>query len=530
MVEGTGWNYAAVLREVASVVPERTAIVCGRRRVSFGELDRDSDRFAAALVARGAGAGDKVAIDVLNRPEYLISFYGALKFGAVPVNINYRYKAAELCYLLDYLDAAVVVVDAPFAAELDAAVAELDAPVVRVLVTDAEAPDGDLTFNALIEQGATESPVNHRPRGDDLIFVCTGGTTGQPKAVMWRNDDLYVSQWQLSRPGTEPKPPAPAMQAGKRAATTLPAPPLMHGTGLYAAIGALSGGGTVVLIDQLGFDAHLVWSEIVAHQVQVLIVVGDVFARPLLDAIDGLPEDVEVTSLRAISSSGAVFSADIKAELIRRLPGLRIIDSFGATEGMVSRVISDDAGTASVRFALSDRVAVLNDGVAVQPGTGEVGILAVTGRLPMGYYKDPEKTAATFPTVDGRRYSVAGDLATVDADGTINFLGRGSATINTGGEKVFPEEVESELRGLDGVTDCAVVGVTDRRWGQRVVAVVVTDGEPLDLDVARAELRERLAGYKVPKEIVVVPSLERGPNGKIDYRRVTEMAAKGEVR
>jgi 3-oxocholest-4-en-26-oate---CoA ligase len=530
MREKSDWNYATVLREVAAVVPQNTAIVCGDRRVTFAQLDEASDHFAAALVARGFTAEEKIAIDVLNRPEYLIAFYGALKFGGVPVNINYRYKATELGYLLDYVDAAAVVVQEPFAAEIDAALADLQSALTRILVCDATPPSGDdLTFEALLDEGRAAPPASRRPTGDDLIFVCTGGTTGQPKAVMWRNDDLYVSQWQLSRPGAALRPPGEAMAAGKRAATTLPVPPLMHGTGLYAALGALSGGGTVVLIDQLGFDPERVWQAVDEHRVEVLVVVGDVFVRPLLAALADSPGEFDLSSLRAVSSSGAVFSPDAKAALLERVPGLRIIDSFGATEGMVSRVVSDDSESAAARFNVSDRVVVLAGGAPVAPGSGVVGALAVTGRLPLGYYKDPEKTAATFPTIDGVRYSVAGDLATVDASGTINFLGRGSATINTGGEKVFPEEVEIELRSMNGIIDCCVVGVPDERWGERVVAVVSAD-TTIDTAAMRETLRSRLAGYKVPKAIVVVPTLERGPNGKVDYRRIGEMAAQGTIR
>lgn len=522
------WNYAAVLSAVAAAVPERTAIVCGPRRVSFGELEESTASFAAAMAAAGLSAGDKVAIAALNRPEYLVAFYGALRFGGVPVNINYRYRAAEISRLLDYLDAAAIVVQEPFAAEVDAALRDLDQDTLRVLVTDASAAQGDVTFDDLLEGGSTAPPATHEPSGEDLIFVCTGGTTGQPKAVMWRNDDLYVAQWQLSRPGTTPRSPTEAMAAGKRAATTLPAPPLMHGTGLYAALGTLSGGGTVVLIDHLGFDPTQVWSAIAEHQVQILTIVGDVFARPLLEAFEGLPNRSAVECLRVISSSGAVFSPAVKAGLLEHLPRLRIVDSFGATEGMVSRVVSDGPGSVAARFCVSDHVAVLADGEPVAAGSGQVGMLAVSGRLPLGYYKDPDKTAATFPTVGGVRYSVAGDMATVDTDGTITFLGRGSATINTGGEKVFPEEVETELRRIPEIVDCCVVGVADERWGQRVVAVAVERaGAHIDEDEIRSRLRAGLAGYKVPKQIVIVPSLERGPNGKVDYGRIVELAMEG---
>lgn len=522
----TNWNYAAVLASVAAVVPDRIAVVAGTRRITFGELDDSATRFALGCSARGVRHGDKIAIDLLNCPEYLTAFYGALRLGAVPVNVNYRYQDQELAYLLDYVDATVIVVHDIFAEAADTALDVIDRDVLRVLVPYESEPDGSaLTIDALISAG-TEDELDHEPSGDDEIFICTGGTTGLPKAVVWRNDDLYVSQWQLSRPGTYPRDPAEAMRAGKRAATTLPAPPLMHGTGLYAALGALSGGGTVVLLDGMRFDPDAVWTAVAAEHVQVLTVVGDVFARPLLAALDRL-DHLDVTSLRVISSSGAVLSSETKAGLIERIPGLRIVDSFGATEGMVSRVVSNDAATASARFRASDNVVVLRDGRPVEPGSGDIGYLGVSGRLPLGYYKDPEKSASTFPVIDGKRYSVAGDLATVDADGTIVFLGRGNATINTGGEKVYPAEVEDELRRLADIADCCVLGVDDPRWGQRVVAVIQPAiGAELDHDEIKGALRARLAGYKVPKDLVVVSSMQRGPNGKVDYQILRELATR----
>ncbi len=396
--------------------------------------------------------------------------------------------------------------------------------IVPYAADEGQDADDVLTYDELLDGAPAEIPTTHTLSGDDLIFVCTGGTTGMPKAVMWRNDDLYVSQWMLSRPGVHPPDPAAAMRAGKRSATTLPGPPLMHGTGLYAALATLSGGGCVVLIDALGFDPVRVWNEVAAERVEVLTVVGDVFAQPLLAALDDV--DADVSCLRVISSSGTIFSTGLKAALLDRLPGLRIIDSLGATEGMVGRSTATTTNLATVGFAVNERVGVFAaDGRPITPGTGEAGFLGVTGRLPIGYYKDPAKTEATFRMIDGKRYSIAGDMATVGVDGSITFLGRGSATINTGGEKVYPEEVETEIRRLPGVLDCCVIGLADERWGQRVVAVVqLTDPPPHDERGIVEQLRPKLAGYKVPKEVVIAPSLGRGPNGKVDYQHITALA------
>ena len=403
------WNYASVLRDVAAIVPDRTAIVCPGRRVTFGEFDTETDRLALGLASLGLGPGSKVAIDLLNSCEYLTAFYAALKLGAVPVNVNYRYTGAELAYLLAYVDADVVFVHERFLDNLLPALREIDRTVVPVLVHGAS-PDGGadvVPYAGLLAAGdaagAGGRPPYH-PKGDDLIFICTGGTTGMPKAVMWRNEDLYVSQWVLSRPGTQPAEPRAAMESGKRAATTLPGPPLMHGTGLYAALGALSGGGTVVLIDSVGLDAGRIWAEIAAERVAVLTVVGDVFARPLLEALDALDDSVDVSCLRVISSSGTTFSTGLKAALIDRLPDLKIIDSLGATEGMISRSTASRDIIDSAKFTCRTAWRLHCRWRARGAGVRGPGLSRCTGSLPVGYYKDPDKTAATFPTIDGRRY------------------------------------------------------------------------------------------------------------------------------
>jgi fatty-acyl-CoA synthase len=385
-------------------------------------------------------------------------------------------------------------------------------------------------YEDAVRTGGDEGSRERVPTGDDLIFLYTGGTTGMPKGVMWRNDDLYVALWQMGRPGTEPPDPLATVAAGKSAATALPACPLMHGTGLFITLSTLAGGGTVVLIDRVGLDAPLIWSEVERNGVQILTIVGDVFARPLLAALDAEPSRWDLSSLRAITSSGVTWSPDTKRALLQHLPTVTLLDSLGASEGLMTRSAAragDEKITAG-RFAVNDRVKVLaQDGREVGRGTDEVGMVAVGGRIPLGYYKDPEKTAQTFRVVDGVRYSIPGDYATVDADGTIRLLGRGSATVNTGGEKVYPEEVELALRKNGAVFDCVVVGVPDPRFGETVVALVqVTDGYYTDEEELRAFCRSRgLAGYKVPRRILFTDTLRRAPNGKADYKLLREMAA-----
>jgi fatty-acyl-CoA synthase len=370
--------------------------------------------------------------------------------------------------------------------------------------------------------------TDREPSGDDLVFLYTGGTTGSPKAVMWRSDDLYVSLWQMARPGTEPPDVEAAMRADKRAATCLPACPLMHGTGLFIALSTLAGGGTVVLLDTQRLDADAVWDAVEREHVKACTIVGDAFARPMLAALDAAPSRWDLSGLLAITSSGVTWSPETKRGLLKHLPHVTLIDSLGASEGIMTRTETREGDDiAPARFKASERVVVVSDtGTLVQPGDDTIGMLGVGGAIPMGYYKDPEKTAATFRTVGGRRYSIPGDYASVDPDGTIRLLGRGSACINTGGEKVYPEEVELALRAHPDVFDCVVVGVPDDKWGEMVVALVqANDGQAIDDAALRAHCRGTLAAYKVPKQMVVVDSLERSPAGKADYKRLREVAA-----
>ena len=506
---------------MATLAPERTALVCRDRHVTFGEFEQRSDALARALRDAGLEPGDKVAIMCVNAPEYMETFYAAQKLGCVPVNVNYRYVGAELAYLLDNSDAAALIHHDQFAATVSEALAALPAERRPRVVLNVEHGYEDALANA------SAAPIAYEPSGDDVVFLYTGGTTGYPKAVMWRSDDLYVALWQMARPGSEPPEVAPSIKAGKQAATLLPACPLMHGTGLFITLSTLSGGGTVVLLDTPRLDAVEVWSAIERERVQVCTIVGDAFARPMLAALDAEPNRWDLSPLRAITSSGVTWSPETKRGLLAHLPGVTLIDSLGASEGIMTRTetrASDDIAPA--RFKASDRlVVVTDDGEVAQPGDGKIGLLGVGGPIPLGYYKDEEKSAATFRAVDGRRYSIPGDYATVEADGTIQLLGRGSACINTGGEKVYPEEVELALRAHPDVFDCVVVGVPDPKWGEMVVALVEVSGT-VDEDALAAHCRTTLAGYKVPKRFLVLDSLQRSPAGKADYKLLKELAAK----
>ena len=526
----SGWNFATVWDGIAEIVPDRDALVCGERRVTWGRFADRAERLAAWLQQEGGlEPGDKVAIDLTNRPEYLETFYAALKLGAVPCNVNFRYQADEVHYVLDNSDAEAIVHGPEFAAVVREALARMpEAARPRAL-------EAGPAYERVLAAASAPSSRPGSPDGDDLIFLYTGGTTGMPKGVMWRNDDLYRALWASGHP-QRPEPPDPlaAARAGKRAATVLPAAPLMHGTGLFSSLSVLAGAGTVVLVDRACLDAELLWETVAREHVQLVTIVGDVFARPMLAALEEHPDRWELSGLRAIQSSGVIFSPQVKQGLIDAVPGLTIVDSLGASEGLGPRHTSDasEEKLESATFRVSDRVRVIDPdtGDDVQPGSEVEGLVAMTGNIPIGYYKDPQKSAATFREFGGVRYSVPGDHATVDADGTVRLLGRGSACINTGGEKVFPEEVEAELRKHPSVFDCLVVGVPDDRFGERVVALVqLADGRGLDEPELMEWCRRTLARYKAPRRFLAVDSLDRSAAGKANYaalrRRAGELLA-----
>jgi 3-oxocholest-4-en-26-oate---CoA ligase len=528
-------SFAQAWSTVAQLAPERVAIVCGDRRLTFGEFAHRAHALAHSFFDSGLRPGDKVAIELVNSPEYLEAFFAAQLLGCVPVNVNYRYVDHELAYLLDNSDAAALVYHDEFSATVASALEARAAqtPLARYQVHhagDGALASGTRRYEDVVSPDITtpEWLPPHEPGGDDLVFIYTGGTTGAPKAVMWRSGDLALALWQMARPGSEPPPARVTVERGRAAATVLPACPLMHGTGLFIALSTLSGGGTVVLIDTPRLDAPAVWDAVERESVRVLTIVGDAFARPLLEALDQEPDRWDLGGLSAITSSGVTWSPENKRRLLEHLPGITLIDSLGASEGLMTR--NEARSAADVRpagFAASDRlVVVADDGSLCEPGDGRVGMLGVGGPIPIGYYKDQAKTDATFRDVGGRRYSIPGDYARIEPDGIVTLLGRGSACINTGGEKVYPEEVELALRSHPAVRDCVVVGVADDRWGEMVVALVEpSDVDDFDEGAVAAHCRERIAAYKCPKHLVALRSLDRTPAGKADYAHLRRLAA-----
>jgi fatty-acyl-CoA synthase len=361
-------------------------------------------------------------------------------------------------------------------------------------------------------------------------MLYTGGTTGMPKGVMWRQDYLFV---RLNGGGFRRYPedggPADvrrALEQGGPGSTVLPACPLMHGTGGFTAIECLSEGGRVVTLPSRHFDPVELLDTVEREQVNVMIIVGDAFAKPILATLDAHPDRWNLTSLVCVISSGVMWSESTKQGLLRHHPGMLLVDAFSSSEaiGIGSSVSSGSSSARTARFTLGPEVRVIDtDGGDVVPGSGRTGVLALGGRIPLGYYKDDAKSAATFRTIDGTRYSIPGDYAEVDADGTIHLLGRGSAVINTGGEKVYPEEVEEVIKAVDGVADSVVVGIPDQRFGEQIVAVVERDpgtaGEAITEETVIDQVKLRLAGYKAPRRVHFVPTIGRSPAGKVDYAR-----------
>lgn len=516
------FNFADVWEMVADAVPHREALVCGPHRRTYGELEANANRLAHHLADLGVGPGDHVALYLENCPEYLEAMIACFKIRAVPINVNHRYVAAELRHLLDNSE-SVGVLHGPHRAEV---VAEVVAELPRVTWTLATGA----AWQAALEGVSAERPAPGDRSGDDHYIIYTGGTTGLPKGVVWRQDDAFFAclgggdpmriQGEVASPEELPE------RIGDGGPVYLTLAPLMHAAAQWTSFMWFFAGAKVVLLDG-PLDAEGVWATVEAEKPNMMTVIGDAVAKPLLDAWDARPpgERWDVSSLFAISNGGAPLSPGGKARILERFPHVLVTDGFGSSEAGIqgaSRVGVSDAPAAgrSVRFDPGRKpMLVLGpDDQPVEPGSGVVGRIVTGGRLPIGYFNDPEKTAATLVELHGARWLVTGDLATVAADGTIDLLGRGSTSINTGGEKVHPEEVEGVLHGHPAVADVLVVGVPDARWGSAVTAVVaLAAGSTLTLDDVAAHCRAHLAGYKVPKHLVLVDEVRRSPAGKADH-------------
>jgi acyl-CoA synthetase (AMP-forming)/AMP-acid ligase II len=511
------FNIADLFESVASAVPARTAVVCGKQRLTFADLDARANRFAHALAARGVKRGDHVGLYLYNSAEFLEAMIGAFKLRAVPVNINYRYVEDELHYLIDNADLVALVHQAELAPRVEAV-----APRAPTLKTILCVDDG--SYEAALREASPERAFEERSP-DDHYVIYTGGTTGMPRGVIWRHEDVFFAGLQGGNPGGPPiaKPEElSAIAVGNdEPLTFLPAAPFIHGAAQWAALICLFGGGKVVLVPGKSFDARVAAKLVETERVNTMIMVGDAMARPLVDALDAANGAIDTSSLVVIASAGAVLSDVVKEGLARVLPETMVLNNFGATEtGHNGTMYPGSDGRGLLSFSTDGSTTVIGeDHKPIAPGSGVIGRLARRGHIPLGYYKDSVKTAATFVTIDGVRFVVPGDLATVEEDGRITVFGRGAVCINTGGEKVFPEEVEAAIKAHPDVHDAVVVGLPDERWGQRVAAVVQPRaGRDVTLAAIDAHCRTKVAGYKVPRQLHTVAEIVRHPSGKPDYR------------
>jgi 3-oxocholest-4-en-26-oate---CoA ligase len=537
-------NLAAIHEAIAAAVPERECIVFRERRLSWAAVTDRTRRLADVLRRHGLGCRreraalanhesgqDAVALYLYNGNEYLEGMLGAFKARAVPLNVNWRYVDEELLYLFRDAGPRALIYHARFAPVLSRILGQL--PPLALLLQVADDSGEPLLPGAVDYEEALAAAEPTPPRGltsDDLYVLYTGGTTGMPKGVLWRQEDIFLAA--LAPRSVPPRLDALVERArSKPGPRALPAPPFMHGAAHWVAFSMWHVGGTVVVQSHPErLDPHDVWATVERERVEALTIVGDAFAGPLLAALD--EKTYDLSSLRLLTSGGAILTATRKAEFLQRLPRLRILDALGSSESgqQASQVTRAGVAATTGDFVLAEDNVVLDDALraALPPGSGEEGWLARRGHVPLGYLGDPEKTARTFPVVDGVRYSVPGDRAVAEADGRLRLLGRASVTINTGGEKVFAEEVEHALKHHPAVLDAVVVGTPHERFGRQVTAVVQLrpDERPSEEDL-RATAREHVAAYKVPRAFVFVDQLERAPSGKADYRWALRAALEG---
>ncbi|MEH3142200.1 MAG: acyl-CoA synthetase [Mycobacterium kyogaense] len=538
-------NIADLAEHAIDAVPDRVALISGDQTLTYAELEEKANRLAHYLLDQGVTKDDKVGLYCRNRIEIVIAMLGIVKAGAILVNVNFRYVEGELKYLFDNSDMVALVHERRYADRVANVLPETPNVKTILVVEDGTDDDfqryGGVEFYSALEQGSPERDFGPRSE-DDIYLLYTGGTTGFPKGVMWRHEDIY----RVLFGGTDfatGEPIADEYGLAQQAAANppmirLPIPPMIHGATQSATWMSLFSGQTVVLAPE--FDADAVWRMIHEHKVNLLFFTGDAMARPLLDALlahQDAGNEYDLSSLFLLASTAALFSTSLKEKFLELLPNRIITDSIGSSEtgfGGTSVVAKGQSHTGGPRVTIDKNTKVLDeDGNEIEPGSGKRGIIAKCGHIPVGYFKDEKKTAETFRTYHGVRYAIPGDYAEVEADGTVTMLGRGSVSINSGGEKIYPEEVEAALKGHPDVFDALVVGVPDPRFGQHVAAVVhPRDGTRPTLADLDAFVRSGIAGYKVPRSLWLVDEVKRSPAGKPDYRwakDVTEARPADEV-
>lgn len=531
------YNVADLLEHAVDAVPDRVAIICGDNRITYRELDERANRLAHHLAARGIGKGDHVGVYSRNSIQALEAMFATYKLRAAVVCVNYRYVAEEVRYIAENSDMKALIHERAYSG----IVAEVlpQTPLLTDVIVVEDGTDLDFRRYGATEYEAAlaaESPARDfgERSSDDVYLLYTGGTTGFPKGVMWRHEDVWrvlggginfvtgeyvADEWQLAKSATSS--PTGIVMA--------PLPPLIHGAAQWATFITLNSGGTVVFVPQ--FDAHDVWRAVQQHKVNVLAVAGDAMAKPLYEAYRA--GDYDASSMWAFSSNAALFSHSLKQQYIETFPNLFITDVIGASESGstgLSVVTKDSDHTQGPRVKFTAQAVLLGeDGKVVEPAPGAIGLVARSGHVPIGYYKDPKKTETIFVESDGKRFVVPGDYGRYEADGSVTLLGRGSECINTGGEKVYPEEVEGALKSSPDVFDALVVGIKDERFGSSVAAVIAPrEGVTLDLAGLDAHVRTKVAGYKVPRNYWIVDQVMRQPSGKANYpaakRHVAEHA------
>ncbi len=533
------YNIADLFESVVDVVPDREALVYidhpgtgAERRLTYAELDEAANRVGHHLLDSGVRPGEHVGLYLYNGVEYLQTVLGCLKARIVPVNVNYRYVEDELVYLYRDADLAGLVFDAEFTDRVAAALPRTEA--LRHLVRVGEAAPGAadvaaVPFTSAETAGSPER--NFAPRsGNDQFIIYTGGTTGMPKGVMWRQEDLFFSGLGGGAPTGEPvrKPEelAERVAAGGAGITFFPTPPLMHGTSTLTAFIGFNFGQRVLLHRKFVPDEVL--RTIEKEKVTSMSLVGDAMLRPLIDALEGPMKGTDMSSMFTVSSSGAIMSDTVRRQFQALVPNVMLLNNFGSSESGFNGTATDDSGPErGFRIRVNSRTQVVDPATYEPVAVGEVGRVAQCGHVPLGYYNDPRKTAETFFEKDGERWVLLGDMATVDEEGVVTVLGRGSQCINTGGEKVYPEEVEQALKSHPDVYDALVAGVPDAKWGHHVAAVVQLRAGAArpSLEDIQAHCRSRLAGYKIPRRLVITDALRRSPSGKADYRWAREVAA-----
>lgn len=524
-------NIADLAEHAIDAVPDRVALICGDEQLTYAQLEEKANRFAHYLMEQGVREGDKVGLYCRNRIEIVIAMLGIIKAGAILVNVNFRYVEGELRYLFDNSDMVALVHERQYSDRVANVLP--DTPNVKTVLVVEDGSDldyqryGGVEFYSAIADSSPERDFGDRT-ADAIYLLYTGGTTGFPKGVMWRHEDIYrvllggtdfatgefvKDEYDLAKAAAA-NPPM----------VRYPIPPMIHGATQSATWMSLFSGQTTVLAPE--FNAEQVWQTIHKHKVNLLFFTGDAMARPLLDALQK-DNDYDLSSLFLLASTAALFSPSIKEKLLELLPNRVITDSIGSSEtgfGGTSIVAKDAPHSGGPRVTIDHRTVVLDDeGNEVKPGSGVRGFIAKKGNIPVGYYKDEKKTAETFKTINGVRYAIPGDYALVEEDGSVTMLGRGSVSINSGGEKIYPEEVEAALKGHPDVFDALVVGVPDPRYGQHVAAVVqAREGARPSLSELDSFVRSEIAGYKVPRSLWFVDEVKRSPAGKPDYRWAKE--------